>query len=398
MKTDLLNVSVDGLTVAFRGCISEAALAALAKAKAEAEVEGGEAYASIMSLSGYVKQNGAKGGYRYIFNQGPMAAKWQIKHSIDPNQWNLLAKMPSGALLDYGLKSCIKMLEADLKLLGGRILENSVSRFDVCADILCEGFEIDRTMVSAHSATRGQPRGDLSYEDYLRFMETNDISISGLKKIETLEIGSIKNRQITIYNKRKQAIKMHLMHWFDVWGRKKEDKEPVWRVEFRAVSKHLREWNIKSLDDLVKRAGDMVGQAFVDIRYLSEVKSNITRSKNHPIWDVAIDGLANFLRFAVEGAQKGRVIKCYRDQKIAVIKAMITGLSSTLLALDIKGQGAFDILGHETLFDRLRRLVVGALDRAIEYEPKEIYKKMRKACKKYHFIDAEVSGFRYANI
>lgn len=389
IKTRTLNVSVDGLEVAFQGALSSKMLAYLQDEKLKAEEAKEEIYTTVAGLSGHILPNGAKGGYRYIFNQGLLAAKWQIKHSIDPTKWNFYAKMPSGALLDYGLKNCIAMLYDDLKSMNAKIMGDSVSRFDVCADIEAEGFEIDPKMITAHSATSARRHHSQDGYD----PDRNHIDIVGLSRIETLTIGKMPNRQIQIYDKRKQSLKKKLTHWFEVWGKSPKDQEPTWRIEFRAGKNHLKDWNIRTLDDLISKAGDMVLQGFQDVRYLADKASNITRSAIHPIWETARNEIVRFLQFARQGATRGRVRECFKNEKVKQISAMIVGLSTTLCELQIPKTMRDKMLaypdGRDRVLDRLYDLTSGAVARAIDRDPKDLFKKMNRASKKYHFLDIE---------
>jgi len=391
IKTRTLNVSTDGLEVAFQGALTVKSLEYLQAEKNKAEELKEEIYTQFAGLHGHMLPNGAKGGYRYIFNQGLMAAKWQIKHSNDQTKWNFYAKMPSGALLEYGLKNCIAMLYDDLKAMGAKVMSDSVSRFDVCADIEAQGFAIDPNMITAHSATTA--RRHLSKEDYAASKDEFHMDIVGLSRIETLTIGKMPGRQIQIYDKRKQSIKKQLTHWFEVWGKSPKDLEPTWRIEFRAGKNHLKSWNIRTLDDLIKKAGDMVLQGFGDVRYLVDKKSNITRSKIHPIWETARNEIVRFLQFARQGAKRGIVKECFKAQKITQLRAMIVGLSTTLCELEIPRNRREKMLsyggGRDAVFQRLYDFSAGAISKAIEYDPKDLLKKMDRASKKYHFLDDE---------
>lgn len=388
-KCRTLNVSCDGLAVAFQGALPQSVLDYLASEKIKAENAKEEIFTTVNGLQGYILPNGAKGGYRYIFNQGLMAAKWQIKHSTDATKWNLYAKMPSGALLEYGLKNCITMLSHDLKAMGAKVLADSVSRFDVCADIEMQGFEINPRLVTAHSATSARQH---RAQDWQKQRDNTHIDIVGLSRVETLTIGKMPNRQIQIYDKRKQSIKKKLTHWFEVWGKSPKDLEPVWRIEFRAGKDHLKDWNIRTLVDLIEKAGDMVMQGFNDVRYLAERSTNITRSKIHPIWDLAQKELARFLQFARQGALRGQVRECFRAEKIKQLKAMIVGLAASVTELELIGTReriAMQRGGQKLIFDRMLGFAAGAVGRAIEHDPKDVIRKMEKASKKYHFLDYE---------
>lgn len=393
IKTRTLNVSTDGLEVAFQGALPGKALDYLQAEKNKADEAGEEIFTDFGGLSGYILPNGAKGGYRYIFNQGLMAAKWQIKHSTSQTGWNFYAKMPSGALLEYGLKNCITMLTDDLRAMGAKVMDDSVSRFDVCCDIEAPGFEIDPKLITAHSATTGRRHYSQDPAAYRNPEDENRIDIVGLSRIETLTIGTMPGRQIQIYDKRKQSIKKKITHWFEVWGKSPKDLEPTWRVEFRAGKKHLKDWNIRTLVDLIEKAGDMALQAFKDIRYLTDRESNVTRSGVHPIWETARNEIVRFLQFARQGAVRGVVRECYKAQKIKQLSAMIVGLSATLCELHIPRVRREKMLefdgGKDMVMRRLLEFSNGAIGRAIQDEPKELFKKMSRASRKYHFLDGE---------
>ena len=52
--------------------------------------------------------------------------------------------------------------------------------------------------------------------------------------IETVTIGTMPGKQITIYDKTLQARGKRHFHWFEAWGLDRDDKTAkIWRVELR---------------------------------------------------------------------------------------------------------------------------------------------------------------------
>lgn len=393
MNNEILHVGCDALYVTFQACLSAAVLKSLARAKRRADKAGEQTYEVIGNISGHVFPNGAKGGYRYIFDQGPLAAKWLIKESLDPNQWNLFAYIPSQALAEFGLNECIENMLSDLKGWGAIILNNSVNRFDVCADIVAPNFKIDPNKIVAHSHSKIARHLD---------MDTNDLSpqIIGGNRIETVTIGKMPNRQIQIYDKRKEQIRTQKTFWFDLWGVARSECPVVWRVEVRAGKKSLDAWNIKTLDDLSRKIGDYCQQAFEDIKIVEERnETNVSRSVVSQFWIDAKTAIISFLSSAMSGAKKGKVREVIRKDQTQIISQLVVGLSANLGGLIMGSKERmhrFEMRGGglAEFADDLASMVAGKIRQAAYEDSEKFFDKVRAVNQKYHFI-GERESYQY---
>ncbi|WP_147250381.1 hypothetical protein [Thalassospira lucentensis] len=70
-------------------------------------------------------------------------------------------------------------------------------------------------------------------------------------KLESIPIGKMPGRQVIIYNKRTPAIEKKTTYWFKVWeiAPPTNTDKHVWRVEFRAGQKELKDkYNLRSFN------------------------------------------------------------------------------------------------------------------------------------------------------
>jgi len=371
----------DAFYIAVQGIVPMSLKAELADAKRLAEQEGKPQYTNINGLSGHVRETGAKGGYAYIFDQSGLKTKLLFKKNDGPNKWNIFAQAKSENLIVHGLLDVKNEIFEDLNTLGIEVEGHSINRVDYCVDIESADFELKpENFVSHHRNTAKR-----QYEDKEKSIETDhNISVVGLSKISSVTIGSMPFKQIIIYNKRTEAIQKKKLHWFDVWGIKRQECPPVWRVELRAAKKHLTKWNIKTIDDLEQKIGDVFIHALTSVRYVqTRDVSNISRAPLHEIWMEVIDAVTNGLWDYISGISKPEMRKVKRRDYESMIEAQCFGLIATKFAAS--GE---DIIGEKSKRAIIRKMNI-SFSKHLDTDWKSFCRKVEKARERLYFVDEE---------
>ena len=76
----------------------------------------------------------------------------------------------------------------------------------------------------------------------------------------SLTVGKMPNRQINIYEKKKEILSSNKHYWWELWGLKEEDykNKEIWRVEVRAGKKEIDKWSAKTYESFEQKFGDIV--------------------------------------------------------------------------------------------------------------------------------------------
>jgi hypothetical protein len=327
----LIYQGFDGLDVSFQGIFPEEIRYQLKLAKEQAY----ETRKEVKVLLGekeipvLVQPSGAR-GYQFIFDTGIDREIWWLADNNKSNRWNIRTSVKSLSLALYGYKgvkaNILGFLE-DMEARGDNkdfsLLER-VSRFDYCFDFLSGNFSINPKCISAHSNTKRQ------------FIGGNQL-ITKNKDIETVLIGKMPNRQLTIYNKLKEIIIKRKEYWFDLWEIDKEklNNNKIWRFEIRAGKEELNSWNLKRFDDLEDKAGDVLFDIANSIRYVKPNyrDKNKARWKNKEFWDVLLKALKKDLMDYSSNSERNKLIPVFREEKENEYLKIITNLIAPYMAL-----------------------------------------------------------------
>lgn len=364
----------DWFAVAFRGRISESTRQILRDAKERANKDGAKALESINGVSFHVLTSGAAGGYAFVLDQGETGVKYLIKDNGEPDQWNIFAQARAEHLMAVGLDGVQIAMFEDLKNLGAYITDNAVNRFDYACDFDAPDFVLEPEKIIAHSHT------------YISRYAENDqfhTQIVGGQIISSMTIGKMPNRQIQIYNKRKEAVSKKKSFWFKAWGRDNKDKRNVWRVEIRLGKKHLKDWNITDLDSFNASFADMLSDAIEKIRYVSKVyKSNPTTSPLSSIWKALGGVVHRKMRKHTTGLSRGEIKQCLKKDRRDMLTAQLGGLACGLFSILKDGAGfpndKYDELAPTVYNQYMRRILGELLDRGWTDTKKRIEKASRK--------------------
>ncbi len=214
---NLLYAGFDTLDVAFAGALPPGSLAALERAREQAQ----ERQEPILLTIGpgevtmHVSGHGMKGGYAFVIDTGPVGTKWMIKKNNDPSQWNIFASPRATMLLALGYQGTQDRLFKELEEMGARITDHSINRVDFAMDFQTSVFELRQDQFVAHSHTKvsphwGNPDGNGD--------RNQPASVLRGRRLESVTIGKQPGRQIIVYDKRREAIERQKYFWFKAWG------------------------------------------------------------------------------------------------------------------------------------------------------------------------------------
>jgi len=266
-----LHKGFDTLIIAIQANIPPDLFAHLEKEKARAEDERREVLCDFNGVQFHLKSHGGN-GYRFIASGGPDGAMWFFKKPNSKDKWGIRVSFGSYFMALHGLANARLHLEQVLDRLGVRFGEGdvSISRVDFCVDILAPEFTLVPECFVMHSAT--------GRRDHLQ--ETSKAVHGKSGRTTSVTIGSPRNRQVIIYDKRAEIIHSGKAHWWSIWNHILRLKglplltpdnpatSRVWRVEFRAGKDLLKDrWGIRTWAQLYTNFGDLCREAGEVVRY-----------------------------------------------------------------------------------------------------------------------------------
>tara|TARA_R110002110_G_scaffold198480_1_gene408808 strand:- start:4302 stop:5492 length:1191 start_codon:yes stop_codon:yes gene_type:complete len=328
----------DTLDVAFRGAFSETVLKNLEAARSDAEVFEKDQPAQIgpNKVLILVKPNGRRGGFRYVFDNGPTGAIFAAKANADPKEWNLFVSVRALRLLTLGYAETKKWLNETLAAMGFQITEISVNRIDFAVDILAPNFKLDIANFIAPAQAKARPYW--SKESWIENEVNSPKSVLRGRRFESVTIGTMPNRQLIMYDKRRAALDKRELYWFDAWGIDKNDPSAqVWRIEIRAGRDALAKLTIKRPYESIEAvAKNFFIKATEEIRYLngSSDQKNISRIPSHAIWTSLQNTLANLPMNPAPPIMEARALEMLRKQRLDMAIRQGCGNLTNALILD----------------------------------------------------------------
>lgn len=384
-KIEIVHSGCDGLTVALKGNLPQKTLDRLDAAKIVSGELGVDSLMTVNGLSVNVLEKGtsAMQGYAFQFHTGRFGIKYQAKRSLDASQWNLRARVSAMYLAQNGLKAAHNTIYSDLQTLGAVIIEDSVSNVDFCVDMKMDkegtkrnkAFQLDPAAFVHHSkATKRQ-----WYSENEK--DSDCLSVFGNRYIETVTIGGRSNRQLCVYNKYAEQRSKRRSEWFEFWGEEIETCANIWRVEYRFGRDFLRDWNIKTIEDLEACYGRLIEDSLKRIRYVMLGNdSNLSRAKNHPFWDAVISAFADMvLTCEIDGLERGKITRAARADLKEIYEAQIAGLSA----------GLSHILEFESEAEAAREMpfiISELLKKHVTYKPDKFKEGRERAKAKMYFL------------
>lgn len=333
----VLYAGFDTLDVAFQGAFTKEILGKLESARRMAEDSDKEQPLQIGhgDVGVLVKPHGRKRGFRYVFINGLSGAIFAVKNSTDPQQWNLSVSVRALRLATLGYEQTKEWLNETLALMGFQIIDHRVSRIDFAVDILAPNFVLDAANFVCPAQAKVKPywspEVDLDNEGNIP-----SAVIRG-RRFESVTIGTMPNRQTILYDKRRAAIELRQLHWFEIWGIDRDDpRAQVWRAEFRAGRDALAKRLLKrSYAAIEADFPNYLAKTTTDIRYVIDPnqQKNISRARIHPLWETAKSAIRKMNAPAPPPVPEARILELMRAQRCDMARKQAFGNLINLLVL-----------------------------------------------------------------
>ena len=274
------------------------------------------------ALKGLIAPTGMKGGYAYVLKLGgDLGHVISIKKTLSKHLWNVHVKIRALTLACYGWEQALANVFSDLKTLGVSNHEISLNRVDYAIDFLNADFVLDPTHFVAHSHVKKAAHK----------LEINAYSRG--QACESVTLGKMPNRQVIVYDKRREAIEKRKPVWFEIWNiDPKNISQTVHRVEIRLGKNELLKSKIRTLEDLKDRVNSAMVHAVQVIRYVTPRKSdqNISRWPNHKLWDAVQLHVKDHLLKNLNYVEPSRIKQVIKSQKALESKKQILGNMANL--------------------------------------------------------------------
>lgn len=329
----LIYQNFDNLDITFQGALPQKLLDQLMSARNQAEEENAEVYIELgePAIQVRVAATGRAGGYKFRFDTGLDGETWFIANSVKSDNWGIAVSSKSLALSLYGYKGVKARILEHLGRFGAKGVRRidpitkqptetpleRISRADFCFDLLMPtDFNPDPHHFICHQKTNKKVFGQI-------------FTHSSGEKVKGIQIGSIRGRQLVVYNKQNEIDVHNKKYWWDIWNLDPAKTDgTVWRIEVRAGRDEIDNWNAKRFDVFEKRAGAI----FIDIlkanRYItpSTSDSNRWRWPMNPLWSFLIRNAYKELDQYISPAKRGKIFAGYKEEKIDSYKKLIKGL------------------------------------------------------------------------
>ena len=289
----------DGLDVSFNAYLPPNELDELEIARKIAEKRMGAAAIRIgpNNFDIDIAETGARGGYKYRGDTGPLGATWFFKRRLVAEPGNIRVSAKSLPLSLFSIEGVKARFAADLKAMGAKIGgPESVGRVDYAVDFLMpREFEIRPDQFVSHSHARIKEH-DIAPPPFI--LDGGEIAIawSG-RRATSVTIGKMPGRQIIVYDKRHEVISRDKPWWFKTWDIDAKDKSvAIIRVEIRFGKRYLTEQaHIRTYDDVDRRIQPELLAALDATRYLAVPRpaGNVSRVAAHPLWEAMREQIAD---------------------------------------------------------------------------------------------------------
>lgn len=337
---DILYTGVDSLDIAFQGAFPESTLEHLEAVRKEAEASNRDEPACLGpgAVDVQVKSHGMRGGFRFVFTNGPAGAIFAVKANPDPKEWNLFVSVRALRLLTLGYVGTKLWLRETLAAMGFQITDLSVNRIDFAVDIRAPTFQLDVANFVCPAQAKLRPHW--SKEQLLTDDGNACSAVVRGRRFESVTVGQMPNRQLIVYDKRRAAIDLNQPYWFDVWGLDRNDPGArVWRAEIRAGREALaKRLTKRSFEAVEADQNDYLLTAVREIRYLAGKAAhlNVSRAPEHPFWIALTEALANLPPSPEPPLTEARVLQVLRLQRHEM--AVKQAYGNLINALLLEGQ------------------------------------------------------------
>lgn len=379
----VLHKGFDTLTLSVQANIPSVLFDHLDAERERAEKEGKDILTEYNGVQFHLKPHGAP-GYRFIAGGGQRGATWFFKKPNDRDKWGIRVSFGSFYLAFFGLAAAREHLDNTLARLGVRFggQDVSIARVDFCLDVLAPGFDLLPENFVMHS--------NANRRDYLT---AEDMRINGRSgRITSVTIGGPRNRQVIVYDKRREISSSGKDHWWSVWNHALKRKglpeldpkgsaNSIWRVEFRAGKDLLKDtWNIRTWTDLYDRFGDLCRHSGKVVRYAMPNPQDPNRARwhNHPLWDAVCDEMNDDLCEMRTDCDPNPMKEIQREKHVSTLIRNILGSTITLAALR-----GIEQEGLESFFSK----TANDLSQLSRKRPEKTAKQLEDAKNRYIFLD-----------
>lgn len=382
---ELLYAGFDTLEVSFQGALKSESLQILRNAKDEAAKTREDQLIEIGpgKVDGHVPAHGMIGGYAFVFDTGFMGEQWTFMDSEDTSRWNIAVKVRAANLATHSYQEIKERMQQRLNDMGCIVLQESIRRADFAMDFLMpEYFELNQDQVVAHSHSKVSSHW--GEKDAGSEKQNRPSTVFRGRKLESITIGKMPGRQVIIYNKRKAAIEKQTPFWFKVWNIDPRDtSKHVWRVEFRAGKKELKDkYNLRSFKDFEDSIGDVFCNTAEKVRYIEDEQtfSNISRTKSHPLWQAVTTALERNLLEYRSGLLPSQLKEVMREHQIEIYWQQIQG--------NVAGLAVAQNLTKEAMTSSYVDLLSVELKRRIQSENSRFRGSIERATKRLEFLSS----------
>ena len=379
MAIELLHQGFDGLDLAFKAQLKVPIAGLLARARDDAATRHEPQLVNLAGHPVHVLEGGARGGYRYKCDTGPLGAIWFFKTPSARDPWGVRVTVKSLPLAKNGIHAVYEELKAFVAHTCSNYSEEDVSigRVDYALDFLLDGFVLTPDQFVMHSRlTRTEDR------------ESSEVGRSG--RVYSVRIGKMPGQQIAFYDKRSDVLSKSKLEWWEIWNSNLSlrdlppicpgnTKNRIWRIEFRAGKHFLKKQkSITSLEEFLQVGGSLFAEMADGIRYTFPCEdTNRARWPSHPIWSSVQSHLALGLSEMMGAISSDRVREITRSKLIELLEQQIVGCAATqLVAMELDDVEVCD----------QARVVSDRLIALIQADPKRFCEKLRAATDRYHFI------------
>lgn len=381
---DVIRTGFDNLDVAFQGNISSELADVLQAAKEQATETKSLVPIEYRGQKMLVLEGGARGGYSFKCDTGPLGAVWFFKKLNSSDAWGVRVSVKAFALALFDLGGVRSQIYDFLDAIGIDLPAGaeSISRIDFAVDVLMPGFALQPDNFVFHSRMVRAEHEDLNHRDRR--------GTSG--KVTSVRIGTMPGRQVVIYDKRKEVIQTRKPVWWEIWNAARardgkplldptdKDASQVWRVELRAGKHCLKEkWKIRTWSDLDNRLADLFKRLIEDVRYtLSIDDGNRSRWPNHALWDAVRQRVETELWEMGAGLDPERAKEVIREEHASMLERQVRGLSATVATLR-----GYDPARAREVPD----LIAKGLRNFQRFNPGDFEERMERAGERYIFIE-----------
>lgn len=291
------------------------------KERAQANRQNGDGVA-IIEIDGEpwrIRASGAAGGVSFVMDNG--ALMFFIRGA--GVEWGVGVRYLAAGLWLVGWDA----LQVDAERIIRKMfrapneIDIKVTRCDWCFDFTAPGFRLDAMAM----------RRDMVHHSSVKYR-----CYGTSEKDETFTVGSIKNLQLTVYDKAKEITDISGKDYFiDAWAAGNDgvipfDDKPkdIWRLELRIGKEALKARQCRTRAEIIEKRANLIAGALARIRLtVDNGDQNKRRRPVHPLWSEA-------LRHC-DVAEQLPVGKYVTGQREALLDRMAKQMAGTLRSFEV---------------------------------------------------------------